>query len=440
MKVLVRTDASVEIGSGHLMRCLTLADQLRGEDAEVAFACRDLPGGMFDLLQAHGYQFARLPLAEADESSQRDDAEETIKAVRQFFPDGLDWLVVDHYGLDATWERMLRRHARKLMVIDDLANRQHDCDLLLDQNYYRDLEQRYQGLVPEHCVTLLGPAHVLLRPEFAEARQRLRARDGTVRCILVFFGGSDQTNQTQKMVEALKQLNRPDIGVDVVVGSINSYRNTIQALCDELPNVTFHCQVSNMAELILNADLGVGAGGAATWERCCLGLPTITVVFAANQERTTVDIAEIGAIEYLGWSDKLGPEDYARSVARMIGNPQRVRQIGEAALAVRAAAKDVGAEQYVNVLGYSVKPGFSFNDETGQVSMVARTLFLQETIARGLLMPYVVPSYAHKKETINFAVECVRDALVVMKKAAEGPGMAAAIDGGIVKPVFRKFN
>jgi len=107
---------------------------------------------------------------------------------------------------------------------------------------------------------------------------------------------------------------------------------------------------------------------------------------------------------------------------------------------VRAAARDVGAEKYVEVSGYSVKPAFAFKDETGQVSMIARTLFLQETIARGLLMPYVVPSYAHKKETIDFAIDCIRDALDVMKKAAEGPGMAAAIEGGVVKPVFRKFN
>lgn len=332
MKVLVRTDASVEIGSGHLMRCLTLADQLRSEDAEVAFACRDLPGGMFDLLQAHGYQFARLPLAGADEGSQRGDAEETIKAVRQFFPGGLDWLVVDHYGLDTTWERMLRPHARMLMVIDDLANRQHDCDLLLDQNYYRDLDRRYQGLVSEQCLTLLGPSYVLLRQEFTDARQRLRERDGTVQRILIFFGGSDPSNQTKKTLEALRLLGRPAIGVDVVVGSVNPNRIAIQALCDELPNVTFHCQVANMAELILNADLGIGAGGAAMWERCCLGLPTITVVFAANQERTAKDVADIGAIEYLGWTDRLGIEDYALAIAGMIGNPQRVRQIGRAAL------------------------------------------------------------------------------------------------------------
>jgi glutamate-1-semialdehyde 2,1-aminomutase len=116
-------------------------------------------------------------------------------------------------------------------------------------------------------------------------------------------------------------------------------------------------------------------------------------------------------------------------------------KIGQALMdGVRAAAKDVGAEQYVNVLGYSVKPGFSFNDETGNVSMVARTLFLQETVARGLLMPYVVPSYAHKQENIDFAVDCIRDALDVMKKAAEGSGMASAVKGDIVKPVFRKFN
>lgn len=332
MKVLVRADASVDVGSGHLMRCLTLADQLRGERAEVAFVGRDLPGAMFDLLQIRGYRFEKLPLPEAGKDSQQFDAEETIKAAERLFPDGLEWLVVDRYELDVAWECMLRPHARKLMVIDDLANRPHDCDLLLDQNYYRDLDWRYQKLVPEQCITLLGPTYVLLRPEFADARQRLRARDGTIRRILVFFGGSDSTNQTQKVLEALKLRERPDIDVDVVVGSANPHRNTIQGLCDELSNVTFHCQVSNMAELILNADLGIGAGGAAMWERCYLGLPTITVVFAVNQERTTEDVAEIGAIEYLGWSDQLDSEDYAQAVTRMLEDTQRVRQIGNAAL------------------------------------------------------------------------------------------------------------
>lgn len=334
MNILIRTDASVAIGSGHLMRCLTLADQLRSEGAEVAFICRDLPGSMFDLLHACGYRFAKLPVSEAGKVVQKFDAEETIKAASQLFPHGADWLVVDHYELDAEWENMLRSNANRLMVIDDLANRSHDCDLLLDQNYYRDLGRRYQGLVPEQCVTLLGPSYVLLRPEFANARQRLRTRDGSVRRVLIFFGGSDPTNQTQKAVEALRMLERHDIEVDVVVGSANPNRNSIQTLCARIPNVVFHCQVPNMAELILNADLGIGAGGATMWERCCLGLPAITVVFAANQERATEDVAGIGAIEYLGWFDQLGPEDYARAISRMLGDAQRVRQIGNAALRV----------------------------------------------------------------------------------------------------------
>lgn len=340
LKVLFRTDASIEIGSGHLMRCLTLADQLRGEGAEVAFVCRDLPGGMFDLLRARDYRFAKLTEAEADKVSQQSDATETIEVARQLFPKGVDWLAVDHYRLDAGWERLLRPHTKRLMVIDDLADRPHDCDLLLDQNYYRDMERRYRGLVPEQCVTLLGPKYVLLRPEFAEARQKLKTRDGSVRCILVFLGGSDPSNQTQKVVEALRLLERPDIDIDVVVGSANPHRDAVQTMCGELPNVAFHRQVSNMAELISNADLGIGAGGAAMWERCYLGLPTITVVFAANQERTTEDVAEIGAIEYLGWSDRLGSADYAHAITAMLENPQRVMQVSKAAMGVLQSAGD----------------------------------------------------------------------------------------------------
>lgn len=335
MKVLFRTDASVEIGSGHLMRCLTLADQLREEGVEAAFICRDLPGGMFDLLQARGYRFARLPTAaEAGKVTPQLDAGETIAAAIELFHDGADWLVVDHYGMDDAWERSLRPHVRRIMAIDDLANRTHDCDLLLDQNYYRDMEQRYRGLVPEHCVTLLGPAYVLLRPEFAEARKKLRTRDGTVRRILIFFGGSDPTNQTGKALEAMKLVSRPEIAVDVVVGVANPYRETIRAICEELPNTAFHCQVSSMAELIANADLGIGAGGGAMWERCYLGLPTITVVFADNQQRTTKDVAGIGAIEFLGWADRLTSQDYVRAINIMLGDTRHTKQVGDAALTV----------------------------------------------------------------------------------------------------------
>ena len=339
MRVLIRADAAVQIGSGHLMRCLTLADHLRAEGGDVAFVCRDLPGSMFDVLEARRYPCARLPFCEAGDGSQDADARETIKAAEGLFPDGLEWLVVDHYQLDAAWEAVLRPHVRKLMAIDDLANRQHDCDVLLDQNFYRDQDRRYLGLLPEGCVTLLGPGYALLRPEFVEARRRPRSRDGSVKRILVFFGGSDPTNQTEKVLSALAQLKLKDIAVDVVVGSANPNRDAIQVLCSQLPEVAFHCQIFNMAELILNADLGIGAGGSAIWERCYLGLPTITVVLADNQVRTTEDVADIGAIAYLGRSDLLTPADYARAIVEMIDNPSRVKAIAAAALGVLQAAR-----------------------------------------------------------------------------------------------------
>jgi UDP-2,4-diacetamido-2,4,6-trideoxy-beta-L-altropyranose hydrolase len=334
MKVLFRTDSSVNIGSGHLMRCLTLADQLRSQGAEIIFVCRDLPGAMFEVVQNRGYRTAKLPFAELENIPQHGDAEETIKVIQEQFPDGADWLVVDHYGLDASWESELRPFTQKIMVIDDLADRQHDCDLLLDQNYYCNAEQRYTGVVPDTCITLLGPGHVLLRPEFIEARQRIRQRDGIVKRILVFFGGSDPTNQTQKVLESLPLLDKTDILFEVVVGDANPYRKSIQALCEKNPNVSFYCQVSNMAELIMSADLAIGAGGSAMWERCYLGLPTITVIFVGNQQRTTEDLAGIGAIEYLGWADQLTPDNYARAISKMIDNPKLTREIATASIGV----------------------------------------------------------------------------------------------------------
>jgi UDP-2,4-diacetamido-2,4,6-trideoxy-beta-L-altropyranose hydrolase len=356
MKAAFRVDASLEIGSGHVMRCLTLAEALRGVGAQCLFISRALPGHLLELIRQRGFAVTALPAERLQPSANtevvserskewahaswlgcdwRTDAEETIKAVAQYLPAGIDWLVVDHYQLDANWERLLRPHTSKILVIDDLANRPHDCDLLLDQNYYRDLEKRYHGLVPSECVMLLGPDYVLLRPEFYLARQSLKVRDGSIRHILIFFGGSDPTNQTQKAIMALQLLGRSDITVDVVIGSANSEQHAIKKMCKQLPNTVFHCQVSNMAELISKADLGIGAGGSAMWERCFLGLPTITVVFAANQERTTEDLAEIGAIDYLGWIDHLAPENYARAVSAMLGNAQKVRHIGVTALGVR---------------------------------------------------------------------------------------------------------
>ena len=318
LRVVIRADASVQIGSGHVMRCLTLADALRERGAEVRFICRELSGHLGEVLANKNYpvHWLRTPDADATtipahtvhsawlgvpwemDAKQMQDWLMTLPEV--------DWLIVDHYALDQAWESQLRPQVKRIMVVDDLADRPHDCDLLLDQNFYEDMEQRYIGLVPQTCRLLLGPGYALLRPEFLEARKNLRQRDGIVRRILVFFGGADPSNETAKALRALQLLDRPDIAVDVVVGSANPHRSEIEALCAALPNISFYCQVSNMAELMARADLAIGAGGSVTWERFCLALPSLVICIAKNQLELIQTLAKMGRVFYFEQSNQFG--------------------------------------------------------------------------------------------------------------------------------------
>lgn len=273
-KLFIRADASVQIGTGHIMRCLTLADELRGRCAEAIFVCREFDGNLCGYIEEKGYIVHRLPVSNGQEcniegnlkhavwlgADWRTDARQVEEIIKDLDPP-LDWLVADHYALDKRWEGYLRPYCKKIMVIDDLADRAHDCDLLLDQNFSEDLESRYDGLVPTWCKELLGPKYALLRSEFREARTNLRKRDGHVKRIIIFFGGSDPTNETTKALEAIRMLNRPDIAVDVVVGAFNPHRKVIEQIASDLPDCTCHFNVKDMAVLMAGAELAVGAGG-----------------------------------------------------------------------------------------------------------------------------------------------------------------------------------
>lgn len=312
MRVLIRTDASVEIGSGHLMRCLTLADQLAGEGADVAFVCRDLPGGMFDLLQARGYRGARFSLAEDGNGYQQADAEATIRAARGLFPDRLDWLVVDQYQLDVAWEKLLRPHACKLMVIDDLANRQHECDLLLDQNY--ESTERYRNLVPENSCLLLGPKFALLRPEYAEYRKSMKSRNREMRRVLVFFGGSDDRNITGLSLEALSERELRNLDVDVVIGANYRHRERLESQVAQRPKTIIYGSRPHLADLMAQADLAIGAGGVTNWERMCLGLPSLVVTIADNQVPISKILNNEGAIRLVGDSEGITAENILSAI------------------------------------------------------------------------------------------------------------------------------
>lgn len=334
MWVVFRADASLQIGSGHVMRCLTLAGELRRQGVRVSFVSRLLEGHMCDHCERAGFEVFRLPLPPAVPLLRSTplphamwagveparDAEETAQLLARL-PRSPEWLVVDHYALDVGWEAVMRRHACRIMAIDDLADRRHDCDLLLDQNLHQQPDERYRALLPERCRTLLGPGYALLRPEFAEARGSLAPRDGRVRRLHLFFGGSDPGNETAKALRAVTLLQRPELTVEVVVGASNPHREELRQLCAATAGAVFHCGVDNMAQLMSRADCAIGAGGSATWERCCLGLPTLVLSLAENQVPIARECSRAGACRYLGAAQEIGSRRLAAALRHMLQEP-----------------------------------------------------------------------------------------------------------------------
>jgi UDP-2,4-diacetamido-2,4,6-trideoxy-beta-L-altropyranose hydrolase len=337
MKVAFRVDASNDIGIGHVMRCLTLADILMERGAEVQFLCSDHPGNMAALLRQRSIEVELLPRpAGANEfknaadysnwlgATQPEDAERTIRALRG---QHLDWLIVDHYALDAEWESQLRPHANNVLAIDDLANRRHDCDVLVDQNYSSSAEDRYRGLLSAGGRAWLGPYFAMLRPEFRRARRSPRTRDGAVRRILIFFGGSDPLNLTGLAIEALCKPEFRSLQVDVVVGINNPHRHSLEESAGRRPHTSIYGPQLHLADLMAQADLSIGAGGVTTWERMCAGLPSIVVSIADNQRPACNSLAEAGLIFYPGHCDAIQFSDLVSSIRSVLAQPDAMAKM-----------------------------------------------------------------------------------------------------------------
>ncbi|MFZ5981802.1 MAG: UDP-2,4-diacetamido-2,4,6-trideoxy-beta-L-altropyranose hydrolase [Candidatus Zixiibacteriota bacterium] len=340
MKVVVRTDSSLLIGTGHMMRCLTLAEELRRNGVEVVFICREHPGNIIERAVLKGFKVHRLPLDDDKLMNDPDrslydrwrgvekeyDAEQT-RAVLSVPESDADWLVVDHYGLDAAWEATMRSYVDGIMVIDDLANRRHDCDILLDQNLYERLETRYDGLVPTGAHLLLGPEFVLLRDEFRQARRNLKKRNGRVGRLLISFGGTDTGNDTMKALAMATLPDFRDLTFEIVVGQTNPQAEKIKKVCAGLPRTGYHRNIDNMAQLMAGTDLCVGAGGTSTWERCCLGLPTVTLAVAENQVEVARLSEKAGFARYLGMNHEVDVDDICQAVRELVSNPEKLRKM-----------------------------------------------------------------------------------------------------------------
>jgi UDP-2,4-diacetamido-2,4,6-trideoxy-beta-L-altropyranose hydrolase len=309
MNVTFRVDSSMEIGTGHVMRCLTLANKIKFKGGGVTFICRDHEGHICSTIKEQGHSIIMLPLSRSDNNSSdtssgfveklgnslEGDAVETINAINDSNP---DWLVVDNYEVDSVWHKKLIKFVKKILVIDDVPGKLIYCDILLNQNYGYNLKD-YNGLVPITCQLLLGPTYALLRPQFNNWRDEAfvkRSKTNTIKNILIGFGGLDTNNLTSLVLDALETLEQANfLEVNVVLGehaphleslSVRKFSNGI--------DVKIHSNVLNMAELMCNADISIGAAGSTSWERCCLGLPTIIISLAPNQDAIVEELESLG--------------------------------------------------------------------------------------------------------------------------------------------------
>ena len=241
---------------------------------------------------------------------------------------------------------MLRNASKRILVIDDVADRQHECDVLLDQNFYADMDTRYTGKVPAHCKLLLGPRDALLREEFRSVREQAKPRIGPVKRILVFFGGVDHGNYTSRSIEALANIRNSDLHVDVVIGALHSHREEIEKACAENSFIC-HVQTDRMAELMVAADLAIGAGGSATWERCSVGLPTIVLVLADNQRKAAEDLDAAEALVNLGDANKVTTEELTRKVVGLMADEKKRSELSRVSLELVRISNHKGVADFM---------------------------------------------------------------------------------------------
>jgi len=347
-EIVFRVDASLKIGTGHVRRCITLADELRRRGARCRFITRAHPGHLRRDIEGEGFEVLSLPASGEATAPWSDgdpiyagwlgadwltDAQETQRVLQGSRP---NWMVVDHYALDARWEASVRSSTDSLMVIDDLANRVHDCDLLVDVSLGRKCED-YGPWMTRECRRLLGTAYALLRPEFAGLRQRSldRRREPALQHVLVAMGGVDQPNATGSVLTALEARGLEDLEVTVVLGAHAPWLEQVreQAADMKLPTRLL-IDTRDMASLLCESDLAIGAAGVSALERCCLGVPSLLVVLAENQRNGACMLQGAGAACLLG--------DSRDASQRVGGELDRLRaDVGELARLSRNAREIV---------------------------------------------------------------------------------------------------
>lgn len=296
MNIFFRVDASSQIGSGHVIRCLTLAKVLKKHGANCKFISRDHHNNLNEKIRKENFKIIVLPHSNKLKStknnknlisnysqwigaSSNDDAKQTIDVLKR---ENIDLLIVDHYGLNKSWEKKIRPFTKKIMVIDDFLDRKHDCDLFLNQNLILN-QVKYNKNLPYNCVTLLGPEYALLQPSYRKLHKTVAARTGPIKRVLIYFGGTDCGDLIKITILSFIKLKKKELFLDIVLSQKTKNLNEIKAFAKLNKKIKIYYEMRSLENLISRADLSIGACGVTSWERCCLGLYTLVVTLEKNQ-------------------------------------------------------------------------------------------------------------------------------------------------------------
>jgi len=349
MKVLFRVDASILIGNGHVMRCLTLAQELRNDGYDCKFICRNHHGNLIKLIESK--QFKVLTLNKVNNSLYKEKEllktnpylpwlgafiDQDVNEVIELISDQkVDWIVVDHYAIDQIWERKIEPYVKKIMVIDDLANRYHHCNLLLDQTYGRSRDD-YSMLISEKCNLLCGSSYAMIRPEFKQSRSYSLKRRSFIKPfnVLISLGGVDKDNVTSLVLESFCNLElQKEVEINVVMNRFSPWLEDIRKQSSlTKTKITVLTDVENLAELMANSDFAIGAAGATSWERCCLGLPSLVFILGENQNYVAKTLSECGAVKVIKDFSKV--KYIEDEIAYLLEQPEKLKKMSEISASV----------------------------------------------------------------------------------------------------------
>jgi UDP-2,4-diacetamido-2,4,6-trideoxy-beta-L-altropyranose hydrolase len=312
MKILIRVDSGSIIGTGHVMRCFNLINNLKilSNNIEAEFICRYHNNNIINLIKPY-YNVHILPITNNVTLDNKTWLGSTLQSDIQYTQSILkqntyDILLIDHYSIDYHWEYSMKFLVSKIIVIDDLFNRKHYCDILIDQNIYN--HNPYVDLVPNHCKVLLGTDYLILNPIFLNYNNNNKSLSSNKIIIHISFGGSDIHNLTNKILNTVinnkDRIHRySDIMFDVIIGKANCNYNDIKERYSNYNNIRIYYSVNNMVDLLYNSSFCIGSTGTSIYERIYMNKPSISITIADNQINIADTLHNKRLTNYIGHYD-----------------------------------------------------------------------------------------------------------------------------------------